>query len=178
MRRSRSAPPTTTAPIAAIAAMAVLTVLAGTALAADDMPKRKSGLWEIKMGAGGPTMSQCVDQSRDEAFRQMSARMAHEMKCETSNVQKGAGTYAFQQSCQMGKTKMTSATRVTGNFDTGYTMESQSKYDPPMMGMSESKTVMEAKWLGPCKAGQRPGDMTMPGGMTMNVYDMLDTKKK
>ena len=46
-------------------------MLAAAALAADDMPKRKSGLWEIRMGAGGPTMSQCVDQTRDEAFRQM-----------------------------------------------------------------------------------------------------------
>ena len=157
---------------------ALWATLAAPLLAADDLPKRKSGLWEIKMGAGGPTMSQCVDQARDEAFRQMGNQMAQEMKCTMSNVQKGAGTYAFQQTCQMGNTKMTSATKVTGNFETGYTMVSQSKFDPPMMGMSESKTVMEAKWLGACKPGQRPGDMTMPGGMTMNVYEMLDAKKK
>lgn len=152
--------------------------LAAAALAADDMPKRKSGLWEIRMGAGGPTMSQCVDQTRDEAFRQMGKEMAEDMKCTKTNVQKGAGTYSFQQTCQMGQTKMTSSTKVTGDFETGYRMESMTKYDPPMMGMSEGKTVMEAKWLGACKPGQRPGDMTMPGGRTMNMYDMLDAKKK
>lgn len=153
-------------------------MLAAAALAADDLPKRKSGLWEIKMGAGGPTMSQCVDQARDEAFRQMGNQMAQDMKCTTSNVQKGAGSYAFQQTCQMGSTKMTSSTKVTGNFETGYTMDMLTKYDPPMMGMAEAKTVMEAKWVGACKPGQRPGDVTMPGGMTMNMYDMLDAKKK
>jgi hypothetical protein len=29
-----------------------------------------------------------------------------------------------------------------------------------------------AKWLGPCAAGQRPGDMIMPGGRTMNILDL------
>jgi hypothetical protein len=67
---------------------------------------------------------------------------------------------------------------LTGDVDSAYKMEIHSKYDPPMMGKAERTTVMEAKWLGACKAGQRPGDMTMPGGMTMNVYDMLDAKKK
>jgi hypothetical protein len=31
---------------------------------------------------------------------------------------------------------------------------------------------IEAKWLGPCAAGQKPGDVTMPNGMTMNVLEM------
>jgi hypothetical protein len=29
---------------------------------------------------------------------------------------------------------------------------------------------MAAKWLGPCAAGQRPGDM--PGGQKMNILDL------
>jgi hypothetical protein len=162
---------------AAIAGV-VIALATAVAFAADEMPKRKSGLWEIKMGKGAPTMTQCVDQSRDEALRAAGNEIAQDMKCTMSNVQKGAGTYAFQQTCQMGGSRITSTTRVTGSFDTAYRMESHAKYDPPMMGMSESTTVMEAKWLGACKPGQRPGDMTMPGGMTLNVYDMLDGKKK
>jgi hypothetical protein len=29
-----------------------------------------------------------------------------------------------------------------------------------------------ATWLGPCKKGQRPGDMIMGNGMTMNILDL------
>jgi hypothetical protein len=36
-------------------------------------------------------------------------------------------------------------------------------YSPPIMGMSSSRIAMDAKWLGPCKAGQKPGDMFMNG---------------
>jgi hypothetical protein len=32
--------------------------------------------------------------------------------------------------------------------------------------------TIAAKWVGPCPAGQRPGDMTMGNGMTINVLDM------
>ena len=32
--------------------------------------------------------------------------------------------------------------------------------------------------LGACKAGQRPGDMTMPNGQTMNIRDMRSSGKK
>jgi hypothetical protein len=35
--------------------------------------------------------------------------------------------------------------------------------------------TIEAKWLGACKPGQKPGDIMMPGGMKMNIKDMLPT---
>jgi hypothetical protein len=32
--------------------------------------------------------------------------------------------------------------------------------------------AIEAKWLGACKADQKPGDIIMANGMKMNVTDM------
>ena len=32
-------------------------------------------------------------------------------------------------------------------------------------------TKVEAKWLGPCKADQKAGDIVMPGGLKLNVKD-------
>jgi hypothetical protein len=32
--------------------------------------------------------------------------------------------------------------------------------------------TIEATWLGPCKADQKPGDMVMANGMKMNIRDM------
>jgi len=31
--------------------------------------------------------------------------------------------------------------------------------------------TIEAKWLGACKAGQKPGDIVMPGGFKFNIKD-------
>jgi hypothetical protein len=36
----------------------------------------------------------------------------------------------------------------------------------------KSSVTMSAKWLGPCAAGQRPGDMIMPNGMKINIPDL------
>ncbi|MEO7760662.1 MAG: DUF3617 family protein [Casimicrobiaceae bacterium] len=155
------------------------TVAAALALPAlaQDLPKRKSGLWEMTMGQGR-TVSQCVDQAKDDAFRQMGQQLERENKCSRTNVQRAAGSLAFDSSCDFGNMKMVSKTLITGDFNTAYKMEMHTRYDPPLMGKAEGTTIIEAKWLGACKAGQRPGDMMMPGGMTMNVYDMLDAKKK
>jgi hypothetical protein len=32
--------------------------------------------------------------------------------------------------------------------------------------------TMAAKWLGPCAADQKPGDMIMGNGMKMNILEM------
>ena len=40
----------------------------------------------------------------------------------------------------------------------------------------DSTTTIEAKWLGACKADQKPGDIMMPGGMKMNIKDMEKLK--
>jgi hypothetical protein len=108
----------------------------------------------------------------------MCQEMAHEHKCTQSNMQHTSGGMSFESTCEMGGTKMKSKTVITGDFTSAYKLEIHTSYDPPMAGRSESATTMEAKYLGACKAGQRPGDMTMPGGMTMNIYDMMDAKKK
>jgi hypothetical protein len=39
------------------------------------------------------------------------------------------------------------------------------------MGMADSHTTIRARWTGPCKDGQRPGDVTLPNGLTINVFD-------
>ena len=41
-----------------------------------------------------------------------------------------------------------------------------------MMGMSEMKSKLSARWVGPCEADQKPGDIIMPNGMKMNMKTM------
>jgi hypothetical protein len=159
----------------ACSVFALAAIAVATTAGAQEMPKRKSGLWEMKM-AQGMVMTQCVDQAQDDAFRQVGREMEREMKCTRGAVQRGAGTMSFESTCDMGGTRTTSKTTISGDFDKAYRMDVQTKYDPPLMGNAQTSTTIEAKWLGACNAGQRPGDMTMPGGMTINAYDMMKKK--
>ena len=52
-------------------------------------------------------------------------------------------------------------------------------FDPPLHTRASSDIVTEAKWLGPCKPGQKPGDIDAPGlkGMggssQMNMQELM-----
>jgi hypothetical protein len=58
---------------------------------------------------------------------------------------------------------------ITGSFDTDYTMVITSQGEAVS---APRTTTMSAKWLGPCAADQKPGDVIMPNGMKMNLLDM------
>ena len=76
--------------------------------------------------------------------------------------------------CKIGAATTTSHAVITGSFDSAYTMKvTTDGAGPRGPGQVGPITMtMEAKWLGPCKGDQKPGDMIMPGGMKFNVNDM------
>ena len=64
---------------------------------------------------------------------------------------------------------------VTGDFNSAYVVKVNSKRSggPAAPGMpAETNMTIEAKWLGPCKPGQKAGDMILPGGQKINVLDL------
>jgi hypothetical protein len=83
----------------------------------------------------------------------------------------------FSSVCNFGKTTATTKGVASGDFNKEYKVETHSTYDPPLGDMKEASNTIVAKWLGPCKAGQKPGDVIMPNGMTMNMNDMMKMKK-
>ena len=66
---------------------------------------------------------------------------------------------------------------ITGDFDSSYRNDMQVRYNPPQRGMSEMKMTQEARWLGPCKPGQKPGDIMMPGMPPVNAGNMQEMMK-
>ena len=91
--------------------------------------------------------------------------------CSKNEIKRSGNRMTIDSVCKFGESTATSHSVFTGSFDSAYRVETKSSYDPPMMGMKEGSVVMEAKWLGPCKADQRPGDMILGNGMKMNMYD-------
>lgn len=164
----------------------VITCIAASsalAFAQSDLPKRKSGLWELKTqtdaakpGPAGNTMHMCIDQNADQQWMKMGNDRSKD-GCSKQDYKVEKDRIVVDSVCKVGQSVATSHAVFSGKYDSAYRVEAQSTYDPPMMGRKESKTVIDAKWVGACKAGQRPGDVIMSNGMTMNMNDMMKTKK-
>ena len=54
--------------------------------------------------------------------------------------------------CKIGESKITSHSVMTMQGDTGYKTEVSATYDPPFMGMKDSTTTVEGKYVGPVQA--------------------------
>jgi hypothetical protein len=139
--------------------------VSGGALA-EDMPIRKSGLWEIKttvtgMEGAAPPIRHCIDEKTDDMMRE--SVDDKESQCTDNSVRHEGERVMVHSVCKVGETTATTDAVFSGEFSSNYRGEIVATYDPPMMGMKESKSVIEAKWLGPCKPGMKPGDITMPG---------------
>jgi len=165
----------------AAAACMVASAIASSPASAIDYPARKPGLWEIQSGdrtgakGAGHTIQQCIDAASDKALRDMGQGMGKDM-CSKQALRLEGGKLVMDSVCRIGATTATSHAVMSGDFSTAYRMESRSTYSPPLMGRTEGTSLMEAKWIGPCKADQKPGDMVMPNGMKMNVLDMMKNR--
>lgn len=161
------------------------TILALTSLAciahADDLPKRKSGLWEITTQMQRmPTPSviqNCVDQNTDNIMRQHASENPN---CSVMDIKRQGGTVTIHSVCKIKDNPPTTATTdavITGSFDSGYKSNMDFSYNPPLHGMSKSHMSQEAKWLGACKPDQKPGDVIMSGKGKFNMTDMMKDPK-
>jgi uncharacterized protein DUF3617 len=146
-----------------------------------EMPTRKAGLWEMKMArTGSPapdmTMQHCTDESTDKEMSTTFAPMAKDL-CSKQDIQKTATGYVSDSVCKVGAMTVTSHSETTGDFNSGYTVKTTSHSEGGTSAAPrDSTSTVEAKWLGACKADQKPGDIVMPGGIKMNVKDMEKLK--
>jgi len=165
----------------ALAALVSISATCASPAFAIDMPARKPGLWELKMEFGGrklpaQVMKQCTDAASDKVMNSNFGGAAHS-SCSKQEVTKTANGMVIDSVCTFGDSTTTSHAVVTGSFDSAYTVTMNSTREgghpiPGMPATGASNMTIQAKWIGPCGAGQRPGDVTMGNGMTMNVLDI------
>jgi len=164
-----------------IAIAAACGLVAATAASAAEMPTRKAGLWNLKMTFEGRNMplqsiQHCVDAATDKL---MNADFGGMMKgtCSRQDIKTAGNTITVDSVCNFGEGTTTSHATITGSFDSAYTVRvtSTSQGGPAIPGMAPGQPAnmtVEARWLGPCKAGQKPGDIIMINGFKMNVLNM------
>jgi hypothetical protein len=154
---------------------AALALLPTAGARADDLPTRKAGLWEIKIvktGSSLPdmTMQHCTDETTDKDMNNTVSPMAKQV-CSKQDVKKTATGYVSDSVCSVAGMTMTTHAEVVGDFNSGYTVTSNSHSEGGPAALRDVSTKIEAKWLGACKPDQKPGDIVMPGGFKMNVKD-------
>jgi hypothetical protein len=69
--------------------------------------------------------------------------------------------------CKTEGTAVTGISVISGNFESHFHVDIRSSYNPPLDGRKEAMSSIDAKWIGPCKPGQKPGDI-FPKGMLSN----------
>jgi hypothetical protein len=161
-------------------ALGLLVALPANDARAVDLPTRKAGLWEMKvLRTGSPmpdmAMQHCTDESTDKDMSTAVSPMGKDI-CSKRDIQKTATGYVSDSVCGIAGMSITSHAEIIGDFNSGYTVKSTSHSEGGPSGTRDTTTTIEAKWLGACKADQKPGDIMMPGGMKMNVKDMEKLK--
>jgi hypothetical protein len=150
-------------------------------VAAMTMPERRPGLWEQTMTS--EKMNQVTQLCLDETVgKRLSAfgQQAGKSTCAKNSVTpRAGGGWEFSSSCDMGPAGHIESHGVaTGDLGTHYVVDITSVTTGSAMPQAngEHKMKLEAAWKGACPADMRPGDMSMPGGMKINMIDMMDGK--
>jgi len=145
-----------------------LAVCCGTSLAtyAQDMPKRKPGLWEMSMELpsrpGQAMKSQhCVDEHSDAQAQKRAMDDQPDSRCQITR--RAAGGMELDYTCNNARGKTEGTMKITGDMQTRYAMNNHMRFDPPRRGLSEANMKMNGEWKGACPADMKPGEIRMTG---------------
>ena len=147
---------------------------------ADELPHRRPGLWEItrnNVDANNParTSKICIDAATETMLRDMGASVAKSI-CSKAAVSVSGNTATIDSVCQIDRSRLTNHTVITFANDTTYHHVAAMHFDPPLFGRAESISEMDGRWLGPCAADMRPGDVITPMGK-INLVDRAQAPK-
>ena len=149
---------------------------------AQDYPKLRAGLWEMARHSDRPNdpgqrTTICLDPSvQREMYESGLGAMSGMCSKHDFHLKGSRGEADFV--CNLGGSTMHSKSVMTIDGDTAYRTEIDTTYDPPFMGQTKTHAVLTARHTGPCRPGQRPGDMTLPNGATVNMRDAMGGARK
>lgn len=156
--------------------VAILLALVGAHAVAAGYPKRRTGLWEVRsvgaQAAGMPSTLHCIGDRTDTESHHLDRAAGQKGACQLGPFRRFGSAWVADSVCREGRTVVTSRKIATGNFMAQYRIDTIVRYEPPLGGTRrEDKDALEARYLGPCQPGQRPGDMVVPGMGTLNMND-------
>lgn len=151
-----------------LAAPAML-LLATTVALAQDAPRLKPGLWDMKStfdgGRRGPmtmAMQTCHDETTQRA-QWNPAQNAPGQTCSDVRTRRDGAAFVVEADCQREGSTVRSVMRTTMQGDTAFSMNGTITYTPPLKGREKDTIQLEGKYLGACPAGMKPGERKMQG---------------
>jgi hypothetical protein len=155
-------------------AISLLVLICVSPAMAAELPSRKPGLWQVKTSidnnnAQARVIQQCIDAATDQML-QSSAGPFAPSACPERGVKRSESSMTIDSACLVGGKAATAHSVVTGSFDSEYTMTVTSQGDDLPGG--KMTMTMEARWLGPCTADQKPGDIVMSNGVKINIPEL------
>jgi hypothetical protein len=147
--------------------VAALSFWIGTAVADGfKAPPMRDGLWETHstQTQQGKTVSDssvkmCQSKELTESMQSSGAELRKNNECTSSVTQPSTNTYVEESRCAKGP-NAGSVTKVV------YTHQGDTASHTEMhmnVGKSETVMIMDAKYLGSCPTGMKPGDLIMDG---------------
>ena len=143
---------------------------------AQDFPRRKPGLWEIRNAAsenlGMPPINFCVGEQTDTAAQHLDRVAGEKGSCSIGPFKRSGISWVAESVCKDSRSVVVSQSIASGDFQTQYRIDTLVFYSPPLANNKrEDKEAVVARYLGACGAGQRPGDLVVPGMGVLNMGD-------
>lgn len=138
------------------------------------LPDRAPGLWAQTVSSDGVTQTSqlCLDKTVAERFTVWGQNAGREGCAPAKVAARAGGGYDFTAACDLGEAGRSSTTgSVTGDLARAYKVSAEHTVTgakAPQMNGRHAMTL-EAAWKGPCPAGMAPGDVRLPGGVTLNM---------
>jgi hypothetical protein len=141
-----------------------------------DYPSRKPGLWEIRNAAsdnlGMPPTSYCVGEKTDTPENHLDRTSGVKGSCTIGPFKRVGISWVAESVCREPRTTVVSQSVASGDFQTQYRIDTLVFYSPPLANNKrEDKEAVVGRYLGSCLAGQRPGDLVVPGMGVLNMGD-------
>lgn len=149
------------------------------------LPARKPGLWEVTVrndelmlrrqgqAHSRPQTVQMCTSAEAEAVMLFAIvpgqQNCHRLSVRRHNAKEGGG-WSVRSECFVHDNPTEADMQLTGDLTREYRGAYTVKY-PRTPISNTGRMVFEGRWLGACKLGQRPGDMVLPNGVTVNVVD-------
>lgn len=165
--------------------------------AAQDLPPRKPGLWDMQLtferGHKPYAVKHCVDPATDLALSPLAFPVVYAPpppgypitnRCSPLNVNRLGADLTVEWTCHS-SSETTTRGVISGSLDSRYAIVMTSRVRDASGGRvtlgpggptytsgpfdEHSSSTLEATWLGPCGADQRPGDIIWPDGKKQNI---------
>lgn len=155
-------------------AIAIAVVCMSASAQASDFPARRAGLWDVTINMESMKMparinKMCIDAATDAKLMNLGLA-SKEAKCTQMNVSGMGSTRTVDSVCHINGGTQKNHVTMTYAGNSAYHMDMRSQFSPPIAGKSDSHIVQDAKWVGPCPADMKPGDM-MVNGMKINMLE-------